>query len=137
MRLEALSGDSTVSDVRYVDGITSILFKDYESDEEYLLKLETDRFYSQATSEEGAVHIWLERLETALEIDSESGRYLLPADLGKQFSSARQGFHLAVGLKAAEFPFLFQVRGYNVLFAAPIRGPDAVRVSRRPKLDAV
>ena len=93
--------------------------------------------YSQATSEEGSVHTRLERIEAVLGIDPASGRYLLPADLGEQFSYARRSCYLAVGLKAAEFPLLFQVRGYNILFAAPIRGRDAVRVLRRPKLDAV
>ena len=94
----------------------------------FLLRVRADRLLSNAASEDGSVHVRLIDLASELAVEADSGRYVAPDDFAGQMQAAREGMHLAIGRRAAEFPLLLQIRGYRLLLACPIRSVDAVEV---------
>lgn len=133
MKASQLTGDSTVRDVRFVNSTASLLYEDYESDRTYRLSVDTCNVYSEASHESDSVHIEFRDLRAILLVDPASGRYMLPAEFGKQMAVHRKLGHLAVGLKASSFPLMLVVRGYKVLLATPINSEDHVTLTEVPE----
>jgi hypothetical protein len=93
-----------------------------------LLQIRTAVFFSENSQESGSVHIRFDKLEQHLTIDPDSGRYQVPASFVAQMKAVKQTHHLAIGLKASEFPLLFKIVGYQVLFACPIKSKNDIEI---------
>ena len=117
MRIDELSGDSEVKDVRYAHGVVTLLYQDYDSDLDFEITVQTDLMYSDSSIESECVHVRVIRNEDFLNTDPESGRFESPEDFGRQMQMVREGCHLALGLRASEFLFTFQIRSQRLLFA--------------------
>ena len=128
MRVDQLSGDSTATDLRYDGGVATLLFEDGDTGQSFRLRVPTDCLYSEASGESDAVHVRLVPLADTLSVDPASGRFAAPPGFGPQMAAAREGLHLALGRRAAEFPLLLQVRGYKMILACPIRSVEQVEV---------
>jgi hypothetical protein len=128
MKITGLSGDSSVSEVGYVNGAANCLFEDYDTGERYRIRVPTRWFYSETSAERGTVHLRLIRLCDRLPCEPRSGRYPLPQDFPAQMDAAREEIVLAVGLRADEWPLFLQVRGYKILLACPVASEDSVSV---------
>jgi hypothetical protein len=126
--LENLGGDSTVEGLAFRDGAASLRWTDGDSGKVYLVEVPTTAVYSEASKEVGSAHVRLVPIAGVLAVDPASGLYCAPAGFGEQMKLAREGFHLAIGLKAGEFSTLLQVRGYKIVLACPIRSSAAVKV---------
>lgn len=129
MRIDKLTGDATVKDVRFENGTVSFRYEDNDLDEDYEITFSTDRLYSESSGEVDSVHIRIKTTQNFLEVEPKSGCYVAPSDFGKQMQMVREGYQLALGLKASEYPLLFQVRGYRILIACPITSIEAVKVN--------
>lgn len=133
MRISELAGDASVTDVVFAAGQVKCKFEDGDTGKEYSVSVPTQVLYSQGSSEEGSseagtVHIRLIELKTVLPVEPNSQLYVAPLDFGAQMQAAREGFTLAIGLKATEWPLLLQIRGYRVLIACPIQSEQSVSV---------
>ena len=128
MRVDQLSGDSSATDLRYDGGVATLRFEDGDTGRAFRLRVPTDCLYSEAAGESGTVHVRLVRVADALPVDPASGRLAAPPGFGPQMAAVREGLHLALGRRAAEFPLLLQVRGYKVVLACPIRSVEQVEV---------
>ena len=128
-----LRGESEISKVGYVDDILRFIFADGETDERYELSVKTDVFYSKPLPEyKQAMRVEIQKLRELLIVEEASGIYLLPEGLSAQMKAKRQASHLAVGLKAPEYPFLFQVVSSSVYLACPIPSVESVKVALLP-----
>jgi hypothetical protein len=131
MNINQLSGDSSVHDVQYQNGIIQFVYSDYDSDEDYQIKIPSSRFISDVQSELGTVQIRLNELTSVLEIDEKSKMYILPNNFGKQMKASKDGYHLAVGLNSQEYKFLLRVSGYNLLLATPIKSDLDIEIKKQ------
>jgi hypothetical protein len=125
--ISQISGDSTVHSVSFDTGVARISIQDGETDIRYLLQIRTTVFFSD-NQKSGCAHIRFDKLEQHLPIDSASRRYQVPASFAAQMEAVRQAHHLAIGLKASEFPLLFKVRDSQVLFACPIKSKNDIEI---------
>ena len=82
MRVDLLTGDSTVSDLQFADGVASFIYMDYESKKRFRVCVPTDCLFSEAAAETGSVHVRLVSLVDILPIEPASGRYSSPSDFG-------------------------------------------------------
>jgi hypothetical protein len=113
----------------YADGGHAwCVFVDGETGERYRISVPTECFYSESGSETGSVRVVLHDLKGVVPIHEPSGRYQAPPDFVSQIQMVREGFHLAFGRKAKEWPYLFQLRGYRLLLACPIKSKDVVSI---------
>jgi len=128
MQVDQLAGDSTARVVGYENGAVLVEYEDSDYDALFYIRIPTTTFLSRASSESSSVHVRIEPIEQALEIDAISGRYKLAADFSLQMKGALDGFHLALGLKADDYPLLLQIRGYELLVAAPIQSTESILV---------
>jgi hypothetical protein len=128
MLVDQLSGDSTVTELRYEGGIASLLYTDGDTGRVFRLRVTTDCLFSEAPAEAGSVHVRLVPIAEVLPIDHRSGLYTAPPEFGPQMAAVREGLHLALGRRAAAFPYLLQVRGYRVVLACPVRAVREVEV---------
>ncbi len=55
MRVNDISGDSTIENVSFENGVVSVTLIDGESGETYKLSVQTDRFVSETQHQEGSV----------------------------------------------------------------------------------
>ena len=127
MHVDQFTADSSVLEVSYAHGEARLVWEDYEIDGRYELSVKTTTLLSEGAQESGSVHIRFEELAKTLPIDGDSGRYCPPSNFGAQMKARRNGHHLAVGLRASEYPYLFVARGYKILLAVPVGSPDDVR----------
>lgn len=128
MRVDELTGDSTVSDMQFSDGIASLLYEDSDSGLRFRVCVPTNSLFSEASTETGSVHVRLVSLADLLPIDPISGRYSIPNNFGVLMTAIREAGHLALGRRATDYPTLLQVRGYRILLACPIRSAEDVTV---------
>ncbi|HEY0735938.1 MAG TPA: hypothetical protein VGD69_13580 [Herpetosiphonaceae bacterium] len=70
------------------------------------------------------------QLAAALPIEPASRRYILAQHFGDQMQAAREGWLLAVELKADDWPLFLQIRGYRILLACPIQSLDAAEIDQ-------
>lgn len=127
MKLSEFSGDSTVLGVSFENGFVKCLFDDYEKGQCDIL-IPTQKFYSEAATESGTVHVRIIDLKEKLPLEPNSGIYCAPTSFAKQMQAAREGFLLSVGLYANEWPLFLQIRGCQLLVACPIQSEESVRV---------
>ncbi len=125
--ISQISGDSTVHSVSFDAGVAKISIQDGETDLKYLLQIRTSVFFS-GNQKSSCAHIRLEKLEQHLLIDPDSGRYQVPASFVAQMKAVRQIYHLAIGLKASEFPLLFKITGSQILFACPVKSKNDIEI---------
>ena len=130
MKLSDIAGDSTLSRLSYADGVAEIHLIDGETDEALLLRVPTPVFFSATSSAQRRVFIELLPLAAHLPIHSASGRFIAPESFELQMEATRRAVHLAYGLLASEFPFLFLVRGECIYFAAPIQSAERITITR-------
>lgn len=128
MRVDQLSGDSSASHLFFSDGVATLKYVDGDSGDSYLLRIQTAILYSETSAEIGTCHVRIEDLSRWLPVETSSGRYLLLTDFGHLMKLVREGFHLAVGLRKAEYPYQLQVRGHRMVLSCPIRAIEAVEV---------
>ena len=129
MTLSQISGDSSVEQLSYVDGVAELHLRDGDTDESVFLRVPTRLFYSEAASEHGSVHVCIFPLAEHLPVQQPSGRYVAPDTFEQQMLAIRGGLHLAYGLRAAEFPLFLRVAGYRVIFACPLAAEHQVTVA--------
>ena len=125
--IEELGGDATVTNVRFEGGIVRFRYRTF-MDAEFDISVPTNLLYSNCQAEEGSFHIRVNRIAEHLPGEPQSGRYVAPIDFGQQMQMAYEGYQLALGLKASEYPFLLQVRGFNMLIVCPLRSVEQARV---------
>jgi hypothetical protein len=128
MKLTDIAGDSSIERVAYADGVAEVVVCDSETGESFLLRVPTRNFYSEASQEHGSVQIRLLALAEHLPIHANSGRYMAPDTFEQQMQAVSGGLHLALGLRASEFPVFLAISGYRILFACPISSEQAVTV---------
>lgn len=73
MNVDEFSGDSSVENVRMINGQVKFVFWDSATDRAYDVGIATDRVYSEGSSEQGSVHIRVIALTEWLRIESNSG----------------------------------------------------------------
>ena len=129
MKLSDIAGDSTLTHVSYADGIAEIHLIDGETDDSLLLRLPTPVFFSTASSAQGCVFIEVVPLTEHLPVHPASGRFIASETFEQQMQATRSALHLAYGLRASEFPFLFLVRGVSIYFAAPIPSAEHITIT--------
>lgn len=122
-----LSGDSTITNYRYEAGFFSCIYKDYETDLDYLLKIKTKIFYLDSENkEEKYIHIRLNNLASVIPSDEKSGLYIFPEIFSEQMNFIREKFNLALGYTTNSHPYFIQVRNYKVIFACPISSMEDI-----------
>jgi hypothetical protein len=124
-----MKGDSTVRSVYYDNGIVKCVYEDDQSDNTFLIELNTDLFWSEAGSEIGSVHISIINLDQVLPIDSKSGIYFAPTKFNEQMKISREGYQLAFGKRQNDYPYFLSIRGYKKLLACPFRTMDDIKVT--------
>jgi hypothetical protein len=129
MKLSDIAGDSTLSRISYSDGVAEIYLIDGEIDELLLLRVPTPVFFSTASRAHRRVFIELLPLAEHLPIHSASGRFIAPKSFEFQMKATHRAVHLAYGLRASEFPFLFLVRGECIYFAAPVHSAEHITIT--------
>jgi len=122
-----LNGDSAVRNVNYASGCAECIWEDSEGTT-YGLRARTDTFFSEAPEEHGSVRLEIEALSDSLPIHEASGCYCAPPDFGRQMSIARQGYHLVLGRRHRDWPYLLRIRGYRLLLVCPLRAKEDVMV---------
>jgi len=65
MRVDQLTGDSTVSNLQFADGIASFIYDDFESGGRFRVRVPTKSVYSEVSAEVGSVHVRLVTLPTS------------------------------------------------------------------------
>jgi hypothetical protein len=126
--IDCLSGDSTVEDVFYKNGKACVIYVDYEIDQRLLIRAKTDVFYSEKNSESGSVHVRFFECKEKTPIDETSGIFIAGSDFSVQMKLCREGLNLVLGRKAKEWPYFFEVRGYGMLLACPLRSEGDIEI---------
>lgn len=126
-----LSGDSTVQEFNFNGCQVEFLFEDYDSDEDYLIKIKTPIVFSEAPSDEGCVHIRLESTANTLPVEPKSGRFILPSKFEQQMAAIRKGFHVLAGLKASEYQKIFTLQGSEKILVCPIKNDKSITIEKK------
>ncbi len=129
MRIEELSGDSSITGLKYEEGKVSFLYEDYESEKQYEICIETKSFKSECAGETGTVHLELIKLSDFVPVDLKSKVYVMPAEFGAQMKINRKGFNIALGLKMDEYPIMFVVQGNQRILVCPIRSEKEININ--------
>ena len=130
-----LSGDSTVHELSLGSGDVRFVFEDEDSNETLEVVIETDSAIirpSGSVSSGSSIHPVAPRLLNVadlLRIDEATGVFVAPNLFAQLMKATRDGAHLALGRRAAEWPFVFQLIGYDCHLACPIRSEDDIRIS--------
>jgi hypothetical protein len=127
--LSNISGDSTVEQLIYRNGVAELLVIDYETEKRLCLRIPTRIFYSEASSEYGTAHIRVFSLAECLPIQQPSGRYIAPETFAQQMQASRDHLHLAYGLRASDFPWFFYIGGSNTILACPIPSESHISIT--------
>ncbi|PAB55463.1 hypothetical protein [Anaeromicrobium sediminis] len=127
--IKNLSGDSTVENIKYSNGVVTCIYDDYDLEKRFSIDIVTDVLYSQGVSEKGSVHVRILDLSKYVPINQPSGIYVFPKDFGQQMKLVRNGLHLVLGKKQKEYPYFLQIRGYKILLACPIKSIEDVKVT--------
>lgn len=129
MLISQLSGDSTVTYLKYANGVVDFNFEDGESDIEYKISIRTQRFVSETSQADGAAHIRIVNLSDVLPVDKKSKIYIMPSGFGEQMKINRNFYNLALGLKSTEYPFMLVVEGNSKILVCPIKGENEVEIN--------
>ncbi|MEM7336076.1 MAG: hypothetical protein AAF490_28610 [Chloroflexota bacterium] len=122
-----LSGDSTVRSFSFDGKKVVFVFEDNETDQHYQFEIQTPLIFSETPNGIDCVHIRLEDSTGFLDIDSQSGRFILPPSFSKQMQKTKKGLHILVGLKAKEYPMLFSLVSYDYLLRCPIKSEEDIK----------
>jgi len=125
-----LSGDSTVKSYSFNGETVEFLYDDYDTDEEYRVKVETPQIFTQATGGEGIVHMRIEEISDKLEVEPKSGRYMMPSLFSKQMAIFKQGYHIFGSMKASEYPKAFILSKGTKILVCPIKSTDSVIIKK-------
>lgn len=123
-----LNGDSTVTCLKYEDGVVYFDFEDGETGKDYKISVNTQRFASEASEVYGAAHIRVIDLIDVLPVDEKSKIYIMPCEFGEQMKINKNFYNLALGLKSTEFPFMLVVQGNNKILVCPIKSENEVKI---------
>jgi hypothetical protein len=130
MKLYEIAGDSSVTHVAYANGVAEINIIDGETGDTLRLRVSTHLFFSEAsTTERGTAFVQLLALKDYLPVHLASGRFISPETFEQQMTAIRGALHLAYGLRATEYPFLFLVRDNRVYFGAPVRSESEIVIT--------
>ncbi|MCR9119247.1 MAG: hypothetical protein NXI22_20125 [bacterium] len=125
-----LSGDSTARDIAFAGGTVRFVFDDYDSDQTVSIEITTDTAIIPArTGPFQPVLPTLISLADILPQQANSGIYIAPTSIGDLMDATRQGAHLALGRRASEWQFVFQLVGYRTSLICLVANEDAIRIT--------
>jgi len=129
MNISQFGGDSTLSNLEFKDGEVSFLFEDYDTDKKFRVSIKTNSFYSEASEEEGSVHLRLELISEILDVDGNSGIYIMPSEFNKQMVVNKKHYNLALGLRSKEYPFMFLASGSCKLLVCAVKNEKEISIN--------
>lgn len=125
-----LSGDSTARDIAFSGGAVRFLFDDYDTDLTVSIEITTDIAIIPANT--GPIHPVLPALVSLADIlpkQADSDIYISPTSFGELMDATRQGAHLALGRRASEWRFVFQLVGNGKPLTCLVADENAIRIT--------
>jgi hypothetical protein len=123
------SGDSILQKAVYENGILSATISYGESDIQFHLEIRTSilKFSEHASSSNEIFKTFFLNmipLQEKVNQNAVSGIYSAPTDFSQFMKDVNNDYHLCYGLKAKEYQYLVQFKGYGSLISCVIKDKE-------------